>query len=117
MTYATRRPNAPLQAFVGFLRSHPSCKARLHWGKAGWPAHARCFDGAKEYGTGWCHFGCAVRRLDAANKFSGQSDVWAWTAADRRSGAAVADFGACCGGADGRFDEARCTCAPRPACS
>ena len=37
------------------------CQARLHWGKAGWPAHARCFDGAVEYGSDWCQFGCAVR--------------------------------------------------------
>ena len=37
------------------------CGARLHWGKAGWPEHAKCFDGGKEYPNTWGHFGCAVQ--------------------------------------------------------
>ena len=37
------------------------CGARMHWGKAGWPAHAACFDGAAEYPDTWCDFGCAVQ--------------------------------------------------------
>ena len=37
------------------------CGARLHWGKAGWPQYAACFDGAREYPATWCHFGCAVQ--------------------------------------------------------
>ena len=38
----------------------PSCRGRLHWGKAGWQSLAPCFDGAREYPDTWCHFGCAV---------------------------------------------------------
>lgn len=32
----------------------PKNTTTQHWGKAGWPTHARCFDGAAEYGTAWC---------------------------------------------------------------
>ncbi|KAI8470601.1 MAG: POT family-domain-containing protein [Monoraphidium minutum] len=111
VSYATGRPNAAFQEVVSLLRTHKACRGRLHWGKAGWPQHARCFDGAAEYGAGWCHFGCAAARLDPAGKFSSASDVWRFAAADRASGRAVADFGACCGARG--FDEARCVCAPR----
>jgi hypothetical protein len=43
----------------GILRGQ--CGARMHWGKAGWPRWAACFDGAAEYPDTWCHFGCAVQ--------------------------------------------------------
>lgn len=29
--------------------------------QAGWPSHAKCFDGSKEYPKTWCHMGCAVQ--------------------------------------------------------
>jgi len=52
---------------VRILRS--DCGARLHWGKAGWPQWAACFDGAREYPDTWCHFGCAVQaRAPAAQR-------------------------------------------------
>jgi len=50
------------QEVVRILRS--DCGARLHWGKAGWPQWAACFDGAREYPDTWCHFGCAVQARD-----------------------------------------------------
>ena len=37
------------------------CRARFHWGKAGWPRHFPCFDGATMYPDTWCNFGCAVQ--------------------------------------------------------
>ena len=53
-------PDAP-QAVVKILREADECKARMHWGKAGWEKWAPCFDGATEYPQTWCHFGCAVQ--------------------------------------------------------
>lgn len=79
-------------------------------GKAGWAVHAKNFDGAAEYGDGWCHFGCAVRQLDPTGKFSSASDVWRWAAAERRGGGAL-DFESCCSASG--FDTARCACARR----
>ena len=87
------------------------CQARLHWGKAGWPAHARCFDGAVEYGSDWCQFGCAVRELDPAGKFKSVWDGWQWGAT--RGGAAV-PFASCCTAAG---FSAGCQCAPRAPCA
>ncbi len=56
------------QAVVSLFREQ--CEARLHWGKAGWPRYAPCFDGAKEYPDTWCHFGCAVQaRFPAAQRY------------------------------------------------
>ncbi len=49
----------PEQDMVSLFRD--KCQARLHWGKAGWPKFAACFDGAIEYPDSWCHFGCAVQ--------------------------------------------------------
>ncbi len=49
----------PAQEVVSIFRRE--CGARLHWGKAGWPQWAACFDGAAEYPNTWCHFGCAVQ--------------------------------------------------------
>ena len=48
-----------VQTVMGIFREE--CGARMHWGKAGWPRWAACFDGAKEYPETWCSFGCAVR--------------------------------------------------------
>ena len=48
-----------LQQMVGLFRD--KCQGRLHWGKAGWPKFAACFDGATEYPDSWCDFGCAVQ--------------------------------------------------------
>lgn len=86
------------------------CAARLHWGKAGWPRHAACFDGAKEYSGSWCDFGCAVRQLDPGNKFQSQADVWYWNTLDAKTGQPVA-MDSCCT-ANG-FDYAKCKCGPR----
>jgi hypothetical protein len=54
--------NAKFEAAMKILRSD-QCQGRLHWGKAGWPQYAKRFDGGKEFGDSWCHFGCAVRAL------------------------------------------------------
>lgn len=51
----------PAQEVMRIFRQ--DCGARLHWGKAGWPQWAACFDGAREYPDSWCHFGCAVQVL------------------------------------------------------
>lgn len=73
------------------------CNARLHWGKSGWDKSTGCanccFDGAAEYGTDWCHFGCAVNSLDPTGKFSGISQVWQWAAS---LGGAPVPFPSCC---------------------
>ncbi len=103
--------NTEFQRVMQILRS-PVCNSRMHWGKAGWPTYANCFDGAKEIGASWCHFGCAAAQLDPTNKFQGMSDVWKWQALS--GGQPVADFASCCN-ADG-FDTGRCTCAPRTDC-
>lgn len=112
VTYATKKPNEDFQAIMQILRSPVCGPARLHWGKAGWPQWATCFDGAKEYPK-WCDFGCAVRELDPSGKFAGTSDVWQWAAVDRASGQGV-EFGSCCGPSG--FDSARCSCAGRSSC-
>lgn len=114
VSYATRRPNQEFQAVMDMFRSE-SCKARLHWGKAGWPQHAKCFDGATEYPDSWCHFGCAVWQMDPKGKFASESDVWTWQAVDRSSGKAVANFGSMCCTSAG-FNVGKCTCAPRKDC-
>lgn len=113
VTYATGKPNEDFQAILNILRSPVCGPARLHWGKAGWPQHAKCFDGAKEYPK-WCDFGCAVQQLDPYGKFAGMSDVWQWRAVDKVTGSGV-DFGGCC--TTTGFDYARCSCASRGSCS
>jgi hypothetical protein len=112
VSYATQATNADFQAVLALLRSPVCGRARLHWGKAGWmQPYGACFDGAREYAATWCHFGCAVRQLDPANKFAGQSAVWQWAAADAATGGAL-PFDDCCTPAG--FDHGRCLCAPRP---
>lgn len=105
--------NSQYTTVIGLFRSE--CDARLHWGKAGWPEHASCFDGASEYSNGWCQFGCAANALDPTNKFRGNgqgvTDVWQWHAT--RDGQSV-EFSSCCSD-DGFSSE--CQCASRPACS
>lgn len=59
--YVTRSSNSPNLQFQRIMQLfRQRCGARLHWGKAGWPQHAKCFKGSVEYPTTWCHFGCAV---------------------------------------------------------
>lgn len=53
------RPNDQFQRIMQLFRQR--CGARLHWGKAGWPQHAKCFKGSIEYPSTWCSFGCAVQ--------------------------------------------------------
>lgn len=113
VTYATGRPNEHFQAIMKVLRSPVCGPARLHWGKAGWPQWAACFDGAKEYRR-WCDFGCAVQELDPTGKFASMASVWQWKAVDKVSGQST-DFSSCCV-ADNGFDYARCTCASRGGC-
>eukprot|EP00887_Chlorella_sp_A99_P005590 scaffold1.g5590.t1 len=110
------------------------CQARLHWGKYGWNAFSKCFDGSKEYPDTWCDFGCAVQELDPTGKasaglqkaggrggggrperpeawpppFASISDVWQWQAT--RGGQSV-PFASCCSPVG--FNKASCTCAPR----
>lgn len=45
VTYATGRVNHAFQAAVAFLRTHPSCRARLHWW--GWAGAGRAGGGAE----------------------------------------------------------------------
>lgn len=87
------------------------CSGRYHWGKAGWPAHLPCFDGAKMYPDTWCDFGCSVEQLDPAGKFAGMSNVWHWNAT--RGGAPV-EFASCC--TSQGFNHAQCQCASSSAC-
>jgi hypothetical protein len=111
VSYATGKPNQGFDAIMKILRS-PTCgPARLHWGKAGWPKWASCFDGAKEFPK-WCDFGCAVQELDPYGKFAAMSDVWRWRAQGNQ--AREVDFASCCSASG--FDTARCTCASRGGC-
>lgn len=96
-----RMANRKFQAAVDVLRGSV-CEGRLHWGKFGFPK-AGCFDGAKEYGVAFCHFGCQVRALDPSGKFRSDSDTLTFSGIDLHR---------CCG-ADGLFKEngASCKCA------
>ncbi|KDD76265.1 hypothetical protein H632_c292p1 [Helicosporidium sp. ATCC 50920] len=91
------------------------CGARFHWGKAGWPQFASCFDGATEYPDTWCHFGCAVSELDPKGKFAGAgqgaTNVWTWSAT--KNGQEV-PFESCCSSSG--FSSS-CKCAPRKPCA
>ena len=87
------------------------CDARLHWGKAGWPTHQPCFDGAEDYPESWCDFGCAVQELDPGGKFRSESDVWRWSAS--RAGSAV-EFSSCCSSSG--FLKSECVCERTPIC-
>ena len=91
--------NPRFDAAVAILRGD-KCDGRLHWGKFGFPKRG-CFDGAKEYGVSFCHFGCQVSRLDPTNKFLCDSDALQFSGID---------FAACCG-TDGLFVEnTTCKC-------
>ena len=50
------------------------------------------FDGAREYGSSWCSFGCAAAVLDPTGKFVGTSDAMTWPSLDVER---------CCGGDGG----------------
>jgi len=93
------RGNPRFDDAVTLLRG-ARCDGRLHWGKYGFPKRRGCFDGAKEYGVAFCHFGCQAHALDPNEKFVGDSDVLRFPGID---------FDACCD-ADGLFNETRCTC-------
>ncbi len=116
--YSTGRRNAAFQAMMDILRTSDKCKARLHWGKAGWPEHGSCFDGAAEYPESWCDFGCAVQELDPNRKFTSTVDFWHFNA--QRGGDAYdltseAGHKACCT-KDG-FSHAKCKCMSRKTCA
>ena len=98
-----------LQNVVSMFRD--KCKARLHWGKAGWPEHAACFDGAAEYNSTWCNFGCAVAELDPDGKFQSMANIWRWNMT--RNGQIVSP-GSCCTSAG---FAAECQCSTSSACS
>ena len=103
-----RYGNPRFDAAVKILRGD-SCEGRLHWGKFGFPERRGCFDGAKEYGVAFCHFGCHVNRLDPTGKFAGDSDVLRFDGVD---------FVHCCGD-DGLFKESstcRCALTDRQSC-
>ena len=87
--------NVKFQKVFEHLRG-PKCDGRLHWGKAGWPTErpGGAFDGAREYGSSWCSFGCAAAVLDPTGKFVGTSDAMTWPSLDVER---------CCGG-DGGFE-------------
>ncbi|RMZ54692.1 hypothetical protein APUTEX25_003070 [Auxenochlorella protothecoides] len=105
---STGKPNTQFQTVIQLFRE--KCGARLHWGKAGWPEHAQCFDGSVEYPNTWCDYGCAVAELDPGSKFQPLSSLWQWHA--QVNGTEVR-FDSCC--TSQGFD-ARCTCAPRTSC-
>ncbi|WIA21698.1 hypothetical protein OEZ85_000865 [Tetradesmus obliquus] len=117
LSYINGNTNEDFQAVLRVFRSPVCGPARLHWGKAGWPQHAQCFDGAAEYPKTWCDFGCAVHQLDPTGKFSAEADrdIWQWSATDSSTGQRVADAGSCCSSSG--FDHARCKCASRTDCS
>ena len=110
LRHNTGNENKRFQRVIELFRT--KCNARLHWGKAGWPKHAQCFDGAKEYPDSWCDFGCAVETLDPKGKFKGMSNVWEWKAVDSKG--KPIKFSKCCT-SDG-FDKSKCSCASRDKC-
>lgn len=110
LRYNTRKENWRFQRVIALFRE--KCHARLHWGKAGWPQHASCFDGKREYPDSWCDFGCAAVKLDPSGKFRGLSDVWQWKAVDKNGNSI--DFGDCCS-TEG-FDRNQCSCVSRDDC-
>jgi hypothetical protein len=99
------KPNDKFGKVVDLMLTQ--CQGRLHWGKAGWPQHQKCFDGAAAYPESWCDFGCAATQLDPAGKFKGESEVWRWNAT--RGGAQV-PFATCCS-PQGFSKECRCASA------
>ncbi|KDD75423.1 hypothetical protein H632_c692p2 [Helicosporidium sp. ATCC 50920] len=100
--------NPEFEEVMKFFRYN--CDARLHWGKAGWPQYASCFDGAQEYQEQWCHFGCAVNQLDPTSKFAPETNLWQWHAT--KGGQAV-DFASCC---DSSGFKSECQCVSRTDC-
>jgi len=94
------RGNPRFDAAVRLLRGE-RCDGRLHWGKYGFPSKSGCFDGAKEYGVAFCHFGCQAHALDPNEKFAGDSDSLRFPGID---------FDACCDADDALFNETRCAC-------
>lgn len=117
VSYATMTPNEDFQAIMSVFRSPVCGPARLHWGKAGWPRHAQCFDGAKEYPNTWCDFGCAVQQLDPKGKFASEAgrDIWQWHADHLVTGTPVSDFAGCCNRSG--FDYGQCKCTSRSDCA
>ncbi|KAK9823265.1 hypothetical protein WJX72_001448 [[Myrmecia] bisecta] len=101
--------NVPFLGLVQLLRQQ--CAARMHWGKAGWPRFAPCFDGAAEYPDSWCHFGCAVQELDPTGKFASESSVWRWRATKNGTDVPLQQ---CCSPSGFRQE---CVCAARIECS
>ena len=109
LSISSGRQNNEFDAVMNYFVDN--CDARLHWGKAGWPTHTPCFDGAEEYPETWCDFGCAVVELDPDGKFRSESDVWRWAAS--RAGEPVQDFGSCCTSAG---FSSQCVCERSPIC-
>lgn len=115
--YSTGRRNVPFQRMIAFLREEPACAGRLHWGKAGWPEHAKCFDGNAEYPDTWCDFGCAAEQVDPTEKFSSIADFWVFNAQKGEVSHDLlteAGWNACCT-KDG-FKHGECQCVSRPDC-
>jgi FAD/FMN-containing dehydrogenase len=102
--------NTQFQKVIALFRE--KCGARLHWGKAGFPRHAPCFDGAVEYGESWCNFGCAVNELDPDSKFQSEWNGWRFKAT-RGEGEEV-QFSSCCT-AEG-FNSDLCQCVSDTSC-
>jgi FAD/FMN-containing dehydrogenase len=110
LSISSGRQNSEFDEVLNYFLDE--CDARLHWGKAGWPTHTPCFDGAEDYPETWCDFGCAVAELDPDGKFRSASDVWRWSAS--RAGTPVSDFSSCCS-PDG-FKKSECVCEKTPIC-
>lgn len=112
--YSTGVRNAAFQGIMNLFRTSDNCKARLHWGKAGWIEHGQCFNGAKEYPSTWCDFGCAAQELDPTRKFEAVADFWQFTASKGGRNYDLltpSGFNACCD-EDG-FKHSQCQCQER----
>jgi len=108
VTRSSGKPNDKFGKVIDLMLKQ--CRGRLHWGKAGWPTHQQCFDGAASFPKTWCDFGCAVFQLDPAGKFRSESGVWRWNAT--RDGAQV-PLASCC--TPQGFSKG-CECASSPFC-
>jgi hypothetical protein len=116
--YSTGRRNAAFQGIMNIFRTSDKCRARLHWGKAGWIEHGQCFNGAKEYPENWCDFGCAAQQLDPEKKFESIADFWHFRATKggrEHDLLTQSGYGACC--TEDGFKHAECQCKERPRCT
>ena len=120
--YSTGRRNRGFQEIIRLFKDLPECSGRLHFGKAGWPEHGECWDGAQEYPETWCDFGCAAYELDPTAKFSSEWDGWIFRA-DVGGGGGTVDlltqggWNACCTAEGFRHGQCQCKSRGREGCA